>query len=265
MGVRVSEYIDVIGQLVREAGKMQIERLREVHTIERKEEIQLVTEVDRACERFIVDEISKRYPDHDILAEEGSGRRITSDSVWFVDPLDGTVNYAHGFPFFGVSIAFQRKGELVAGAVFDPNRHELFAAEHGGGAFLNEAPIVVSETSGIKDALLATGFAYVDRNKAHLENIDFFEAFVRDARAVRRPGAATIDLAYVACGRLDGFWELNLKPWDTAAGTLIIREAGGKVTAFDGGDFAVAGNQILATNGIIHDEMSAVLTRAREH
>lgn len=257
----MARYLDVAVKLAREAGRLQMEHLEDAHTIEHKEGIQLVTEVDKACESLIVDGLRQHFPEHDVFAEEGTGERKESEFMWIIDPLDGTTNYAHQFPFFGVSIGLQRKGEVIAGATYDPNRDELFEAELGKGARLNGNRISVSGNAQLQNALLATGFAYVDRSRGHLDNMDYFEAFVRDARAVRRPGAATIDLAYVACGRLDGFWELNLKPWDMAAGLLIIREAGGKVTGFDGGDFDLFGNQMLASNGIIHEQMSEVLAK----
>lgn len=253
------EYRDVAIQLAREAGHLQIERLEYGRTIERKESIQLVTEVDKACEKLIVERIRKLYPDHDILAEEGSGITRNADVIWIVDPLDGTTNYAHRFPFFGVSIGVLRKGVVIAGAIFDPIRGEMFAAARGEGATLNGAPMGVSRTTALEDALLATGFAYVDRSGPRVENVAHFESFVRRAVAVRRPGAVTIDLAYVACGRLDGFWEKNLKPWDMAAGALIIVESGGKVTSFDGSPYDLYGKEIVASNGRIHSEMIEVL------
>ena len=178
---------------------------------------------------------------------------------WIVDPLDGTVNYAHGFPFFCVSIALEAEGELVAAVTYDPNRHELFAAAKGQGATLNGQAIRVSETSALAEALVATGFAYNVHEEERFTNLDHFGNFVKRAQAVRRPGSAAIDLAWVACGRIDGFWELFLKPWDWAAGALLIREAGGSVTAFDGGAFELEGPEILASNGRIHGEMQDVL------
>lgn len=257
----MSEYRMAAEELARAAGAIQMARLHDEHTVDRKEGIQLVTEVDRACERLIVDALRERYPDHDICAEEGSGRASGSAHTWVVDPLDGTTNYAHGFPFFGVSIGLVREDSFIAGAVFDPVRDELFSAAAGEGATVNGSPLRVSATPSLGNALLATGFAYVDREGGRVGNMDHFEAFVKDARAVRRPGAAAIDLAYVACGRLDGFWEMNLKPWDMAAGALIITESGGTVSSFDGGAFDLYGTEILASNGRIHREMSKVLTR----
>lgn len=258
----MSEYLDLAVKLARQAGRLQMERLNETHSVEHKDDDQLVTEVDKACERLIVEGIVANYPDHDIIAEEGTGERRDSTFTWHIDPLDGTTNYAHRFPFFGVSIGLEKRGELVMGTVYDPNRDELFAAEKGCGATLNEAPIHVSSVNRLKDALLATGFAYVDRSGSRVDNVDYFEAFLKTGRAVRRPGSASIDLAYVACGRLEGFWELNLKPWDMAAGALIIEEAGGKVTSFDGSRFDLYGTSILASNSLIHEHMMAILSKA---
>ena len=248
-----------MGEIARKAGVIQLARLGDSHEIEYKGTINLVTEVDRACESFIISELQRRYPGDDFLAEEGGGVRSASGRRWIIDPLDGTVNYAHGFPFFCVSIALESDGELVAGAIFDPNRNELFLAERGKGATLNGRPIRVSKSEPLQQAMVATGFAYNVQEGERLDNIDNFGAFIKRARAVRRPGSAAIDLAWTACGRIDGFWELFLKPWDMAAGVLIIREAGGSVTSFDGGRYDLYGTEILASNGLIHGEMMEVL------
>lgn len=248
-----------IEDLARRAGRVQLEHLGNVKCVEYKGAINLVTEVDRECEELIVGEIRKRYPDDDILAEEGTGERQNAKRRWIVDPLDGTVNYAHGFPFFCVSIALEDKGELAAGVIYDPNRGEMFAAEKGLGAKLNGGKISVSKTPALKQSLVATGFAYNVREGEKNDNLDNFANFIMTALAVRRPGSAAIDLAWVACGRIDGFWELFLRPWDIAAGTLIIREAGGTVTSFDGSAFNLYGDEILASNGRIHGEMIDVL------
>ncbi len=252
--------VPFIEEIARAAGRVQIERLHDAHRIEYKGAINLVTEVDRACEELIVGAIAKRFPDDDILAEEGSGERTQSGRRWIIDPLDGTVNYAHGFPLFCVSIALEIDGALAAGVIYDPNRDECFAAEAGGGATCNGKPIHVSEASAIRQAMVATGFAYNVQEEEARDNLDHFAAFVKRARAVRRPGSAAIDLAWLACGRLDGFWELFLKPWDMAAGVLIIREAAGRVTSFDGSPYDLYGTQILASNGHLHEEMSRILS-----
>jgi myo-inositol-1(or 4)-monophosphatase len=253
------DYLNLAIDLAKKAGKLQMERLESEHTIELKGSINLVTEVDKASEKLIIDGIKEKFPDHNILAEESGTTKTESDFWWIIDPLDGTTNYAHQFPFFCVSIGLEKAGELIAGVIYDPNRDELFAAERGKGATLNGKPIHVSKATTLKESLLATGFAYNIHEGEQLDNMDNFEAFVKTARAVRRPGAAALDLAYVACGRMDGFWELFLNPWDVAAGALIIQEAGGKVTSFDGSKFNVRGDETLASNGLIHEEMMKVL------
>ncbi|HPQ81282.1 MAG TPA: inositol monophosphatase family protein [bacterium] len=264
----MGETLSIMGEVARKAGGMQMARLCDAHSIEYKGVINLVTEVDRACEKYIVGELSRRIPGCEFLAEEGtaapegSASRSAGDAPkprFIVDPLDGTVNYAHGFPFFCVSIALEERGELTAGVIFDPNRNELFEAKKGGGAFMNGSPISVSNAGSLRKSLLATGFAYNVQEGEALDNLDNFCAFIKRARAVRRPGSAAIDLAWVACGRIDGFWELFLKPWDMAAGVAIIREAGGMVTSFDGGPYNLYGTEILASNGAIHREMIGVL------
>ncbi|MFH0800544.1 MAG: inositol monophosphatase family protein [Pseudomonadota bacterium] len=271
----MNDILKIMEDLARRAGRIQMERLGHAHKIEYKGSINLVTEVDHECEELIVSGIQKNFPGDDFLAEEGTvghpplhplPSREGKKSKWIIDPLDGTVNYAHGFPFFCVSIALERDGELAAGVIYDPNRDELFAAEKGRGATMNGAHIRVSAAPILKQSLLATGFAYHDYNAGSNEpvaNFDNFENFVRRSRAVRRPGSAATDLAWAACGRIDGFWELYLKPWDMAAGAVIIREAGGSVTAFDGGPFDLYGDEILASNGRIHDEMIEVLKAKR--
>jgi myo-inositol-1(or 4)-monophosphatase len=257
------DYLNLATYLAKQAGKLQMERLGSEHTIEFKGAINLVTEVDKASEELIIDGIKKHFPDHNILAEESGSQKTESDFWWIIDPLDGTTNYAHQFPFFCISIGLEEGGELIAGVIYDPNRDELFAAERGKGATLNGKPIQVSEANNLKESLLATGFAYNIQESERLDNLNNFEAFVKTARAVRRPGAAALDLAYVACGRMDGFWELFLNPWDIAAGALIIEEAGGKVTSFDGSKLNIRGEEILASNGLIHNEMMNVLARTR--
>ena len=257
----MKDTLSFICDLARRAGQIQLDRVGRIKRIEHKGAINLVTEVDRECEALIVGEIKHKFPKDDILAEEGSGPRRTSGNRWIVDPLDGTVNFAHGFPFFCVSIALEQEGELTAGVVFDPNRDEMFVAEKGKGATLNGNPIHVSNTDSLRKALLATGFAYNVQEEEQLDNLDNFCKFVKKAQAVRRPGSAAIDLAWLACGRMDGFWELFLKPWDMAAGVLLIREAKGKVTSFDGSPYDLYGTQILASNRLLHDQMIDTLTK----
>jgi myo-inositol-1(or 4)-monophosphatase len=250
-------------EIARRAGEVQLRHLHDKHDIEYKGAIDLVTEVDKECEKLIVGEIHREFPDDDMLAEEGSGSRTNSGRRWVIDPLDGTVNYAHGFPFFCVSIALECDGELTAGVIFDPNRDEMFAAIRGQGATLNGVRIETSSATEVGKSMLATGFAYNVQEEERLDNLDHFTNFVKRARAVRRPGSAAIDFAWLAAGRIDGFWELFLKPWDMAAGVLIIREAGGRVTAFDGSPYDLYGSEILASNGGIHDEMSDLLMKDR--
>jgi myo-inositol-1(or 4)-monophosphatase len=250
-------------ELALAAGAILREGYGRRHRPERKGRIDLVTEYDRRSERFLLDALRERHPGHAVLAEEsGSHAAAGSSGVrWIVDPLDGTTNFAHNYPFFAVSIAAEVDGRLAAGAIYDPVRDELFAAVAGGGATLNDTPLRVSEIAGVEDALLVTGFPYDVRERPE-RPLAQFRAFLTRAQAIRRDGSATLNLCYVACGRFDGFWEASLSPWDMAAGTLIVREAGGRVTAFDGGEFRLEGRQILASNGRLHDEMMAILADA---
>jgi len=252
-------YLDIAIELARESGRIQLEDLSKNHDIQYKGVINIVTEVDKKCETLITERLQKEFPKHDILAEEDSGRRIKSDYRWIIDPLDGTVNYAHGYPLFATSIALEYKGEVILGVVFEPNRNELFVAEKGCGATLNDRRIKVSETSELQKALLDTGFAYNIREGEKENNIKHFVNFLLKVQAVRRDGAAASDLCYVACGRFDGFWELYLKPWDIAAGQAIIKEAGGKVSTFNGDNLDIYGKEILVSNGKIHKQMINVL------
>lgn len=245
--------------IAREAGKYQVSRLNTAFNVEYKGEINLVTEVDKACEKMIVDYLRKNFPEYDVLAEEGSNTQSNADYKWIIDPLDGTTNFAHGYPLFCVCIALEYKGEVVMGVVYESNRDEMFTAEKGKGAFCNGKPIHVSKRPTLRESLLVTGFAYNIAEGEKMNNFDHFRNFLMKTRAVRRDGVAAADLCYVACGRYDGFWELYLKPWDIAAGSLILTEAGGKVTAFDGSQFNVYGDEILATNGLIHHAMGDVL------
>lgn len=233
--------------------------------IESKGEGNLVTEADWAAEAVIVETIRARFPDHRFLAEEGgdhskAGSPEPADSIykWVIDPLDGTTNFAHAYPMFCVSIALEARGEIVLGVVYDPLREETFLAEAGRGATMNQRPIGVSKTEKLNDSLLVTGFAYGVREDVE-NNLDHFANFCLRVQGMRRSGTAALDLCYVAIGRLEGFWELELSPWDTAAGILIIREAGGRVTDFSGRPFSIYRREILASNGKIHEEMIEVL------
>ena len=258
----MKEFLQSAEEACRIAGKLQLEGLKRAKRIEFKGSINLVTDVDKACEQAIVELLQGRFPDHDILAEEGSGRRKDSEYKWVIDPLDGTTNYAHGYRLWAVSIALEYRGEIVVAAVHEPNHDEMFLAEKGAGATLNGERIRVSETAELGHAMLTTGFAYNVR-EAKNNNLDNFENFLMRARAIRRDGVAAIDLCYVADGRFDGFWELNLFPWDGAAGFLRIQEAGGRVSDFRGNPFDIYSKEILASNGRLHEAMVEVLAGAR--
>jgi myo-inositol-1(or 4)-monophosphatase len=256
--MNLHHYLDTAVRAARTAGTLQRERLWSEHEIRFKGETDLVTEVDRECEALIVAAIREEWPGHEILAEENEYDRTGSGFRWVIDPLDGTTNYAHGFPWFCVSIALEVDGEVQLGAIFHPMMDELFTVVRGDGAFLNGKPLRVSQRAPLKGCLLATGFPY-DRTRENENNFENFLNFQMAARAVRRAGAAALDLAYVAAGRLDGFWECKLKPWDVAAGQLLVAEAGGRVTNHAGEAYSIYDHRILASNGRIHDEMVEVL------
>ena len=244
----------------REAGLFQRERLWGEHTLSYKGEVDLVTEVDRACEELIVNRIRGSFPTHSFLAEEEQYPGGDPSSRWIIDPLDGTTNYAHGFPWFCVSIAFEREKEVVLGVIYHCMMDEMFSAVKGEGAFLNGLAIGVSKRSPLRQSLIATGFPY-DVARDNENNFDNFIELHLAARGVRRAGAAALDLAYVAAGRLDGYWECKLKPWDVAAGSLLVAEAGGRVTNHAGLPYSVYDHRILASNGSIHEEMLRLLNR----
>jgi len=254
----MTSYLKRATTIAKKAGELQIQKLGTAHKVEFKGEINIVTEVDKACEQLIVDYLHAEFPDHDILSEEGSGSRQHSDYKWIIDPLDGTTNYAHAYPFFAVSIALEHCGEIILGVVYEPNRNEMFTAEKGKGSFLNDLPISVSKTKILIESLLVTGFAY-NFKKSTRANLEHFKNMLFAAQAVRRDGAAAIDLCYVACGRYDGFWEQNLFPWDVAAGMLIVKEAGGQITDFVSKDFSIYGKELLASNRLLHPFLLEVL------
>lgn len=261
MKKELKNFLKVAIRAAKSSGTIQQKALGKRHHIQFKGEINIVTEVDKACEAKILRMIHQKFPDHDFLCEESGTRqsgKSPSDFKWVIDPLDGTTNYAHGYPLFCTSMGLEYRGCVIAGVVFDPNRNELFSAVRGGGSFLNGKKIRVSQVSPLKRALLVTGFSYNLRIKRD-NNMDRFKRFLMAAQAVRRDGVAAIDLCYVACGRYDGFWELDLWPWDTAAGRLILEEAGGQVTRFDGAPYTIYDKQILASNGKIHKSMIDVL------
>ncbi len=229
-----------------------------VRRVRFKGRIDPVTEFDLKAERLITRRIERRYPHHAILAEEGSAVGRSSEYRWVIDPLDGTVNFAHGFPVYCVSVALEYQGEIVVGAVCDPERNELFWSAKGSKAYLNRRAISVSGERNLERSLLATGFAY-DIGTARRNNLGLFARMAKRAQAIRRPGSAAIDLCWLACGRVDGFWELKLHPWDTAAATLIIRNAGGKTSRLNGSAYSIFDADLLASNGRIHRAMGAVL------
>lgn len=229
---------------------------------EYKGDVDLVTEADRASEKLIVERINARFPSHGIFGEEGSRHGLESEYRWYVDPLDGTTNFAHSFPVFCVSMGLEHRrpglptdadGELIAGIVYDPTRDELFAAQKGEGAWMNGRSIHASRTEHLAEALLATGFP--SRKRHSSPNVHFYQEFTLRSHGVRRAGSAALDLAYTACGRIDGFWEFNLNPWDTAAGALLVMEAGGRITGFDGSPFRLNSREVLATNAHLNGEL----------
>jgi myo-inositol-1(or 4)-monophosphatase len=250
--------LDFAISVAQEAGRLLRDRIGSRIDITHKGSIDIVTDVDLASERLIRERIATHYPRHQVLAEEGGLAESASDYRWVVDPLDGTTNYAHGFPVFCVSIALQHLGETILGVVYDPMREELFTAERGTGAALNNRPIRVSSTGDILQSLLSTGFPY-DIKTSNLTNLDHWANFAMHAQALRRIGSAALDLCYVACGRFDGFWELSLNPWDMAAGALIVSEAGGRITDFQGNQFSSYKPEVIASNGLIHDRMIEVI------
>ena len=254
----MNEFTKLAERAGREAGAFLKIKFNGKLTIEKKGQIDLVTDADRGAEKIINNIILSEYPDHKILAEEGGETSNESNYLWLVDPLDGTTNFAHGLPFYCVSIALMKDNELLSACIYNPNLDECFVAEKEEGAYLNGEQISVSKTDLINDSLLATGFPY-DIRISESDNIAQFKAFAKTAQAVRRPGSAALDLAYTACGRLDGFWEFKLSPWDIAAGILMVLEAGGKVTSYDGTDVDIKSGEVLASNGLIHDEMLKVL------
>jgi myo-inositol-1(or 4)-monophosphatase len=238
----------------REAGGVLREGFGWQHSVRYKGEVDLVTEVDEQAERAIQKILLGAFPTHGMLAEEGGWHPGEEDARWIVDPLDGTTNYAHGLPIFCVSIALERAGEMVLGIVHDPMREEMYVAQRGGGATLNDEPISVSDTDEPNRALIATGFPY-DRDKMP-EALDLFGRFAALTRGMRRLGSTALDLCYVASGRLDGYYERGIWAWDIAAGSLILEEAGGKVTDYRGSELDLEGREIVASNGALHPAMT---------
>jgi myo-inositol-1(or 4)-monophosphatase len=258
--IHPENFIPAMSAIAREAGALLMQYFQKHIKIEYKGDADLVTAADRASEALIRERIQQQFPGHDVLGEEQGLNDQGSDYRWYVDPLDGTTNFAHGYPVFCVSLALEyresevgaqgRQARRVAGVVYDPTRDELFSAEHGKGAHLNGSPIRVSQTARLKECLVATGFPSHKRHKN--PNIHFYHQITLRTHGVRRAGSAALDLCNVASGRFDGFWEFNLNAWDTAAGVLIVEEAGGKVSRFDGSAFKIDSSETLASNGLVH-------------
>ena len=248
------QFLETAVEIAREAGSLLAGYFERRVPFETKGEFDLVTEADRASEKLVVERLRSYFPSHAIVAEEGGGHESSSDYRWFVDPLDGTTNFAHSFPMFNVTLGLERAGELIAGVIYDPMRQEVFTAERGAGAFLNNRRIRVSSTKRLTDSLASTGFP--SRKRHHNINIHFYYQLAMASHGVRRTGSAAIDLAYVASGRLDFFWEFGLKPWDMAAGSLLVQEAGGRVTDMKGAPHSVTtSDHMLADNGALHQEV----------
>jgi myo-inositol-1(or 4)-monophosphatase len=256
-----ADYLLPMQDMAREAGDLLLSYFGKV-AIEYKGDVDLVTAADRNAEEMIVSRIRQQWPGHDLVGEEGSRKETGSEFRWYIDPLDGTTNFAHGYPVFCVSIALEYRGERVAGVVFDPTRNEMFAAAKGAGARLNDRAIRVSKTCSLAESLVATGFPSHKRHKN--PNIHFYHQITLRSHGARRAGSAALDLCYVACGRFDAFWEFNLNSWDTAAGVLLVQEAGGKVTNFAAGPFSIDSREVLASNGLLHDELITEFTNIFE-
>jgi myo-inositol-1(or 4)-monophosphatase len=254
----LKKYLAAAKEAARFAGMIQVEHLNRPHDIKLKGVSNLVTEVDVACERAIIESIQAKFPDHSFLAEEGGESAPGSPYLWIIDPLDGTTNYAHGFRRFCVSIGLAVEGVPQVGVVFNAVARELFTAARGQGAWLNGKPIAVSKTTKVEDALICTGFSY-DKGKRLDRDLKLYVKVLPEAQSMRRSGCAALDLCDVACGRFDGFWELNLNAWDIAAGCLLIEEAGGKWTGIKGRPVDIYQKEFLGTNGLIHNEMVKII------
>jgi myo-inositol-1(or 4)-monophosphatase len=247
-------YLETASEIAREAGALLARYFERRVPFELKAEFDLVTEADRASEALVVERLRTHFPSHGIVAEEGGGHESPSEYRWYVDPLDGTTNFAHSFPMFNVTLGLERSGEMVAGVVYDPVRQELFAAERGGGAYCNNRRVRVSAVQRLAESLLCTGFPNWKRSRS--VNIHFYHQLAMATHGVRRTGSAALDLAYVACGRLDGFWEFGLKPWDMAAGRLIVAEAGGCFSDMRGATHTLPGStDLVADNGHLHQQL----------
>ncbi|HJT88695.1 MAG TPA: inositol monophosphatase family protein [Bryobacteraceae bacterium] len=248
------QYLETAVEIAREAGALLSNYFERRVAFELKGEFDLITEADRSSEKLVVERLRSYFPSHGIVGEEGSSFAGSSEYRWYVDPLDGTTNFAHSFPMFNVTLGLERAGEVIAGVIYDPVRQEVFAAERGAGAYLNHRRIRVSPAGRLSDALASTGFP--SRKRHHNVNIHFYYQLAMASHGVRRTGSAALDLAYVSCGRLDFFWEFGLKPWDQAAGSLLVKEAGGKISDMRGRPHSItASDDLLADNGALHDEV----------
>ena len=265
--VKKFDFAHVAEGIARQAGALLRGFYAKGVATEYKGDVDLVTEADRASEQLIVEKLKATFPAHGIYGEEGTRDGLEKEYRWYVDPLDGTTNFAHGFPAFCVVLGLEKRaaglaadadGEMVAGVIYDPLRDEMFSVERGKGAWLNHRKISVSKTRMLQESLTATGFPSHKRHRS--PNVHFYQEITLRSHGVRRAGSAALDMAYVACGRLDGFWEFNLNPWDTSAGLLLVEEAGGTVTHFDGGRFTLDSREVLATNGLIAGEMGHIFT-----
>jgi len=249
-------YLETAAEIAREAGALLATYFERRIGYETKGEFDLVTEADRASEKLVVERLRNHFPSHAVVAEEGGGHKSSSEYTWYVDPLDGTTNFAHSFPAFNVTLGLARAGEMIAGVVFDPIRQEMFTAERGAGAYLHNRRIRVSTVKRLGESLASTGFP--SRKRHHNINIHFYYQLAMASHGVRRTGSAALDLAYVAAGRLDFFWEFGLKPWDVAAGSLLVEEAGGRVSEMQGAPHSVTdSDHMVADNGVLHEQVLA--------
>jgi myo-inositol-1(or 4)-monophosphatase len=257
----MKELKDFAINLARDAGDLLRGKFNSTHEIHYKGEINLVTEADKMSEDLIIAAINNSFPDHGILAEESPAQNLQAMMRWIIDPLDGTTNYAHGYPVFCVSIALENEGMIVLGVIYDPLRDDMFVAERGCGAYLNGKKMKVSQTATLSRSLLATGFPY-DIRVSEDNNLNYFNLMAMEVQAIRRAGAAALDIAYLAAGRFDGFWELKLMPWDMAAACLMVEEAGGMITDMFGGKWDISLPDVLVSNGLIHEQMISVFKRS---
>jgi len=248
-------------ELIENAGKLILEKMHQPRDIEKKGAIDLVTDADKACESYLIQHILDKFPHHGIIAEESGLISGSENHQWVIDPIDGTTNYSRRLPFYCISIGYQADGQTRFGLIYAPALHQLYYAKHQQGAFRNHIPIHASATHKIQDAFLTTGFPYTLHSSEEHNNIPLFSYFSSHALAVRRLGSAALDLCYVAEGIFDGYWEITLQPWDFLAGELLVHEAGGKVTTFQGDPLPVNKSSIIASNVILHEEMKDIISK----